>query len=81
MFHRVLAALAIVDLPLGVNASQEHLAMPLDHPADAQAFHDVGADAKNFHERAALLSGGLSVLILAKNCSICKMVSPRSHRT
>src|SRR5205823_13204145 len=69
----VLAALTVTDLPPGVDARQEQLAVLLDHAADAQAFHDVGADSNDFHEPTALAASGFLLLILAKPARRCKM--------
>src|SRR5262249_8760429 len=52
VLHRALAALAVADLLLGVDARQEHLAVFLDHAGDAQAFDNVGADSNDFHDRS-----------------------------
>ncbi len=68
MFHRPLALLAVADLAVGVDAGQEQLAVLLDHPADAQAFHDVRADSNDFHDAPAGFAGPLQkpfLLILA----------------
>src|SRR4051812_40609495 len=55
VFHRPLAALAVADLVIGVDAHQEHLAVFLDHAGDAQALDDVSADSNDFHDRSPSL--------------------------
>lgn len=40
---------AILDLVLGVDPIDEHLAMTFDHLGDPQALDDVGSDSDNFH--------------------------------
>lgn len=51
----VLAALAVVDLALGVDAAEEELAVLLDHLADPGDLDDVGADAQDLHEGVSQL--------------------------
>ena len=46
-------ALAVADLPLGVDPAQEQLAVLLDHLADPRTFHDVGADPQDLHRVAS----------------------------
>src|SRR5262249_2079645 len=62
----MLATLTEADFPVGVDPRQEQFAMALDHPADAQAFHDVGADANDFHDGTAFLVPTMSPADLSK---------------
>jgi hypothetical protein len=52
VLDRVLAGLAVTDLPIGVDAAEKELAVLLDHPADSRALNDVGAYAQDFHADA-----------------------------
>jgi hypothetical protein len=51
------ALLAIANFPRRVDALKKELAMPLDHAADPQTFHDVRADAEDFHNGTVVLVG------------------------
>src|SRR5262249_46458518 len=62
----VLAALTVADLPPGVDARQEQLAVLLDHAPDAQTFHDVGADSNDFHDPTVPATSSSLLLILAE---------------
>src|SRR5438128_12384454 len=53
VLHGVFARLTELDFPLGEHASQELLAVLLHHAANAHAFHDIRADADDFHGLAA----------------------------
>src|SRR5262249_59134337 len=73
VFNGPLARLAVAHLALGVDAAQEQLAVLLDHAADAQALHDVGADANDFHDGRTFSPTGTYLLILAERGRECKI--------
>jgi hypothetical protein len=44
------ARLAETYFAVGVDPRQKQFTVRLDHAADAQAFHNVGADPNDFHD-------------------------------
>src|SRR5207302_817061 len=73
MLDGVFALLAVADLPVGVHPRQEHFAVLFDHAADAQAFDDIGADAKDFHVCPPSSPIRFLLVILAKTPALCKI--------
>src|SRR5262245_58495746 len=51
VFGGLLRALAVAYLAFGVDARQKQLPVAVDHPPDAHALDDVGADADDVHIR------------------------------